>query len=326
MPSSRPTVLALTLGDDDLASTRVRIGVPLHSLQDRGIETARVSARIRTWPIEFVAKVGVSRPSVTVIQKTVPPAWLSSVIARLSKRLVFECDDAIHLGYDLNPEDGARTSSRLRTLLPLCDRVIVSNARLGRDFVELGAPADMVCVFPGPAPTVAQRSPVTDRRGVIWLGSPSTFKYVESIVYPALELLPDDIQLTALGCSWDRDKGRVAERQWTMDRQAEGLGACHVGVAPQTSDEWSLRKAFYKVLEYLSAAVIPVVPDQEAIQTLLGEDVHTLAVTADNDTPVAWASAINQGLCRVVDDRWIAARDRVFEKWSADRLGEVLLG
>lgn len=323
MRNSSRRILALTLGNDDLASSRVRTTAALKAIQTRGWQPTRIRATSPTWPAQFLASLIFTRPAVTVVQKVVPPTWYSKIVASLSMRLVFECDDAIHLGYSQDQDEALDISRRLRVLLPLCDCVVVSNSVLRDDLQELGARETVI--FPGPAPNVSANRDSEPHR-VLWLGSPSTLDNVQSIVYPAFELLPPTYELVVVGASQDSRLGRVAEHPWSRDLQAEALADASIGVAPQAQDEWSLRKAFYKVLEYLAANVVPVVPDQPAIRTLLGAELDLVAVSTRDDTPEAWAAAILQASHVPVDEQWIKARDLIFERWSVDRLGQVMLG
>jgi glycosyltransferase involved in cell wall biosynthesis len=141
-----------------------------------------------------------------------------------------------------------------------------------------------------------------------------------------LDLLPPAIELTVVGSTRDFDATRITERMWSYDVQAPTLKQARVGVAPQSQDEWSLRKAFYKVLEYLAADIIPVVPAYPAVRALLGDELELVAVTAEDESPTAWAAAIVQAFSVPIDERWTAARDRIFARWSAGRLARVMLG
>lgn len=322
VPNSGKRILALTLGEDRIASSRVRVGTPLKTLTLEGWRTERITATSASWPARFLAKLVVFHPAVTIIQKVVPPAWFCRGVALLSRRLVFECDDAIQLGDKFDPDSARTITERLRALLPLCDCVTVSNSVLGEDFRKLGA--RRVIVFPGPAPAVMEQDR-EERGGILWLGSPSTLTNVQSVVYPALDMLPFEIALTVIGADRDFDSDRIVERVWSMELQQAALARASIGVAPQAQDEWSLRKAFYKVLEYLAAGVVPVVPSHPAINTLLGEELEVVAVMAGDDAPATWAVAIERAMDVVVDDSWIAARDRIFTRWSAHRLGRVML-
>lgn len=316
-------VVALSLGDDQVASSRVRIGAALQAIQADGWTAHRVAATSTAWQLRFLIKLVISRPDVTVVQKVVPPAWFSRLVSSLSRRLVFECDDAVHLGYGGDEKSAATHSRRLRSLLPLCDSVITSNALLAEDLERLGA--RMTTVFPGPSPKALSRT-TTSSGGVLWLGSPSTIENVRKVVYPALRRLPSDVSLMVVGSDKDCTSGRVIERVWSIDRQRLALARSAVGVAPQKQDEWGSRKALFKVLEYLAAGVVPVVPAVAAARTLFGEEIDILATVVREDTPEAWATAIRQALSKEIDEHWISARDRVFERWSAERLGRVMIG
>lgn len=322
MQNSSGRIVALTLGHDRYASSRVRAGAVLASMQQDGWKVTRITTQSSMWPVRLFICLIVLRPPVTFLQKVAPPTLFSMIVRLLSRRLVFECDDAIQLGYESNSIDAQKTSGKLGALLPLCDRVIVSNAVLRNDFHKLGA-RDLV-VFPGPAPSVAALSQEI-RDGVLWLGSPSTVDNVRQIVYPAMKLLDDRIRLTVVGSDQVSNTAQVTENPWSEDLQAASLARARVGLAPQRQDPWSKRKAFYKVLEYLAASVVPVVPAQPAIFTLLGDEIDIVAVIATDDTPCSWAAAIERALAVDVGEEWLAARDRVFSRWSAERLGQVLL-
>lgn len=323
MRRPRRRVLALTLGGDSVASSRVRIAAPLTAMRLNGAKTGRVSAASRVWPATLMVRIIFFRPSVTIVQKVVAPGWFCRVMRGLSRRLVFECDDAIQLGDGADQGTAGVISRRLQVLLPLCDCVTVSNSVLAEDLRKLGA--RRVVVFPGPAPAIDTKRNAC-RRGILWLGSPSTLANVKSVVYPALDLLPPEIELTVIGASRDYDGSRIAERVWSFDRQRRALARASVGVAPQATDQWSRRKAFYKVLEYLAAAVVPVVPPHPALRTLLGDELEIVAVVASDDSAACWATALTRALSMQPNEQWLAARDRIFARWSADRLGQVMLG
>src|SRR5690242_9151063 len=139
MRNSRATIVALTLGPDRYASSRVRAAAPLASIQQRGWTVVRVTTQSSLWPVRLLTCLVSARPRVTYVQKVAPPKIFSNILRFLSRRLVFECDDAIQLGYESDYYNAQQTSDRLRALLPLCDRVIVSNMLLREDFRALGA-------------------------------------------------------------------------------------------------------------------------------------------------------------------------------------------
>lgn len=324
MRSFNRSIVALTVGDDTAASSRIRVGAPMAVLEAEGYAVKRITAQAKVWPMHLLASLLIRRPHVTVIQKVAPPGWYMRVVASLTDRLVFECDDAIQLGSESTAgahSDG--TAERLRILLPLCDRVIVSNSRLAQDFRELGAKS--LTVFPGPAPRALPRHG-SPRSGVVWLGSPSTIDYVRSIVYPAMSLLPPELQISVVGAEYDCQTDRVAEYIWTPATQNRALHSARVGLAPQPATEWSMRKAFFKVLEYIAADVVPVVPAHPAVQTLLGDELTTVAVVAPDDSPSAWSAAIERALQVETDLCWTEARDRVLDRWSPQKLSRVITG
>lgn len=320
-------VLALTLGDDHTASSRVRTGQVLTHLASNGAYTARVTASSKLWPTQLLLRLIFRRFDTIIVQKVIPPTLVTRMIRRLSPYLIFEIDDAIYFGYPGDSIRASRTAMiRTKAMAHAADRIVTSNRVIKQDLSYVGL--EKIFVFPGPAPSNSIiRASIRDTKRILWLGSPSTFANCTASVYPALDALRD-LEMRCVGAPSDalrhlKNDVVVRETVWSLEAQRAELSLAHAGVAPLLDGEWNRRKAAYKVLEYLAAAVIPITCAYPAVVELLGAQLDTLCVVADGTTPSAWASAIERAQRTEVDANWYKARDEVFDRLSVSKFSTM---
>lgn len=318
------TILGLTLADRETASSRIRGHLPLDSMESKGHKILRVIARDRLWPLKLLAFSIFNHPDVIFLQKVMPPAWLLSLLKMNSRRLVFDLDDAIYLGY---PGDSSASKSRLRRRicagLKYFDFVITSNSLIRAD---LKLATEKCAVFPGPSPQVLA-SPDKDpcERVVMWLGSPSTESNVKALLPEIRQALPGQSFLL-VGCLVPLEVPGLRCVPWTPEEEVDALIRSHVGIMPLESSEWNKRKAGYKILEYLRGGVIPVVEEGPILRTLLGREAETLCQVIHGSGSEDWSVGIEKALAKDVDAKWISARDAVFARWSTETFANHVLG
>jgi hypothetical protein len=278
--------LWLALGGRTIASSRVRAFEMSDALnacgnQSRVVPAAGVAGRLRTvWALR-------RRWDVVVLQKLLyGPAMLRLVRWR-SETLIFECDDAIHLGYPGElPSAVSRNRRRLSRLLASVDLVTTSNQLLAE---ELRPRTGKVVWFAGPAP---QRAHATDAREpalLLWLGSPSTTPHLELLGSLPSELRSAGWSCVAVGASRRAEELGWTVVPWTEAIAAQWLGRATVGIMPQRESAWDDRKAAYKVLQYAAAGVVPVASDVLPARALMAEPpLNDLLVSSDSP----WAGVL----------------------------------
>lgn len=318
-------LLALTVGSDRVASSRVRAGTVIEFAGKHGWATQRIQADSRLWPIRLILSLAISPPDILLLQKMVLPRTLNRLLTLLSKEIVLELDDAIYLGYPGASGTADRMMKRTRQTLVIVDRLIVSNQLIADDLAPYFH-AD-ISVFPGPAPVVSSHeNPLEIREKILWLGSPSTIENLRELVYPAAKGLPS-FEFTVVGAPMRAMPfPNVEEIVWDEEAQRRSLRTARLGLMPLLRSAWNDRKASYKVLEYLAHDVIPIGQATDAMIDLLGPELEALMVVVDNQERESWMGAIDASQNLSVDDAWRAARDRVFDSLCVEAYSMKILG
>ena len=268
--------------------------------------------------------VAAGRADVVVVQWLPPPRWLTRLLGRRTRRLVFDFDDAVFLEY---PE-------RAREIVRRAWRVL-AGSHYNLEYAAAINPAASVLV-PSPVPVeryggaAAGSEPASEpnREGPVrigWIGGSSTARYLSILEAPLRGLLAEgrDVELLVAG---HRERVDLLPRVEGLRVTAvpgygpaelpELVDSVDVGVMPLVDAEWERGKCAMKALLHMAAG-------QPVVATPVGEAVHVVrdGVTGYlTDDPAAWQSA----LTRLVDDPALrermgrAGRAVVEERYSTD--------
>ncbi|WP_154096408.1 glycosyltransferase [Microbacterium testaceum] len=320
--------VVFSVGDDRVASSRVRAGSVVRELSRDGWSCHRVSAGSTKAIATTIANAFFGKDLV-VVQKLTPSLIAGWLIRRRARRLAYEIDDAIYLGY---PGDSTRISQkrarRLFRFLKHVDVLVTSNELIANDLRDKLRPGTPVHIAPGPAPSIPTlvEPEAGPRSSVLWLGSPSTYPLVSPYL-SAIGAAAADLGLTfvVVGAPDSVTSASASISAWSPEAAQESLSNARLGVMPMTWDAWSRRKAAYKILEYLANGVIPVAEDSPAIRTLLGEERHELGVFYAHAETVDWTEVFQRALHVDVDEAWKRTRRRVFDRWSEQRFAMLFV-
>ena len=236
---------------------------------------------------------------------------MMSLVRLRAATLVFECDDALHLGYPGEARRAARrTRRKVQRVLKKVDVVTTSNPLLAS---ELKPSSGRVLWYPGPSPA-PEPFGAPAGEGPFWLGSPSTAPHLWELGSLADELSLDGWACVAVGAAeGDAPPGwRVVG--WSPAEAERWLRAAAVGVMPQRSTAWDDRKAAYKVLQYAAAGAVPVASDVVPARVLLEQPpLQELLVGAAS----AWRPVIESA--QATPERWRPALAALVEHHSVDR-------
>jgi glycosyltransferase involved in cell wall biosynthesis len=227
---------------------------------------------LRTWERRLLLRAA----DVVVLHQIKLSAMEARLFASLSRRRVFDVDDAIYVRKPRRLGDAADDSAwRKRKFAATCRWVDVVAA--GNDVLAgvARASARAVAILPTSIDTaVYQRSTATaaDPPTVVWIGSPENLVYLE-MIRPALARLT--VRHPALKmrviCSRfpDWPEINVERITWSTATEAQALAAAHIGVMPLSDDEWARGKCAFKLLQYMAAALpcvaSPVGANTEAV-------------------------------------------------------------
>jgi glycosyltransferase involved in cell wall biosynthesis len=197
-----------------------------------------------------------------------PPVVEYLVSRVLKKPMVLDLDDATYLRYE-SPTYG-RLAAALKWFgktdeLILWSRMVICGNRAIADYVESkGRPTviiptvvDTDAFRPGDA-RAASGVPVLG-----WIGSHSTFPYLESI-FPALERLAQThpFRLRIVGSGYDdvQIPGVAVEcLPWNLDRESDDFRSLDVGLYPLFESPWSAGKSGFKAIQYMAVGIPYVV-------------------------------------------------------------------
>lgn len=312
-------VLALATYPVEAAATRFRISQFVGPLAERGITlemrpflNARLfGALYRRRDLSRTA-IGLLRSSLRRIKDVVdarkvdavfvqreamlfgPPVVEYLIAQALSKPMVLDLDDATYVPYT-SPTYG-RLAGLLKWFGKTDDlirwaRVVTCGNRGIADYVA-GKGTRAIVI-----PTVVDTDrfcpdPARDtRRGAVpiigWIGSHSTYPYLESIL-PALQELartqPFRLRIVGAGRGDIAIPGIDVEcRDWALEREIEDFQSLDVGLYPIVEDEWSVGKSGFKAIQYMAVGV-PYVTSPVGACAEIGEPgvTHLIASSSDD--------------------------------------------
>jgi glycosyltransferase involved in cell wall biosynthesis len=255
---------ALLLGyDPDQPSYRHRMRSLVRPLEGAGwqVRTERFpSGRygLRTWERRRLW----SWADVVVLHQIKLSAIEARLLAALSKRRVFDIDDAIYVRKPRRLGEPADDSMwRRRKFAATCrsvDAVAAGNEVLAG---VAGEAARAVEVLPTSIDTSSYQPGVAGAEGaptLVWIGSPENLIYLE-MIRPALASLTvrhPRLKFRVICSAFPNWPEVNVERvAWSEATEAASLAAAHIGVMPLSDDAWARGKCAFKLLQYMAASL-----------------------------------------------------------------------
>jgi glycosyltransferase involved in cell wall biosynthesis len=227
---------------------------------------------VRTWERRALLRWA----DVVVLHQIKLSAIEARLMAALSRRRIFDVDDAIYVRKPRCLGDPVHDSIwRRRKFQATCRWVDVVAAgndvlagvarRAARDIVILPTSIDTSAYG---AATASQ----ADSPTIAWIGSPENLIYLE-MIRPALARLAarhPTLKMRVICSAFpDWPEIRVERVPWSSQTEAAALAGAHIGVMPLTDDEWARGKCAFKLLQYMAASLpcvaSPVGANTEAV-------------------------------------------------------------
>jgi hypothetical protein len=247
----------------DTPSTRYRVAPFVERLTRDGhhVRTREYSSS----PLPLWAAMREARDAdAVVLQKRLPPAWISRAIRKRAKRLIYDFDDAVYVSRE-DPESSTTRSSRFEAIMAAAHSVVAGNSHLAARARASGA--GDVAVIPTvlePAKYESATPPPHDDVVAGWIGAGGNLHYLEALL-PKLKGLPVRIRVVC-----NRFPPGVEAVPWTEAGEAEAVAGMDIGLAPMPDDEWTRGKCGTRVLQYFAAGVPVVAEDVGAHRDLVG--------------------------------------------------------
>ena len=310
-------VLVLTKYGPLGASSRMRFLQYLPSLQQAGFQVTvqpllsdeLLLSRYKDgayglWPLlrAYAARVRALRAcdqfdAVWIEKEALPwfPAWFERWLLRRTP-YVLDFDDAIFHNYDLHRFAWVRHvyGRRIDSLMAGAQLVVTGNRYLADRAIAAGA--RQVEVLPTVVDLVRypakQRYSIEARPRVVWIGSPSTVKYLLALADPLATLSKwQPFTLRVIGGGVVTLPGVDVEViTWSAETEADAIGVCDVGIMPLRDTPWEQGKCAYKLIQYMACG-LPTVASPIGANRQVVVDAATGFFA---NTPSAWVEKLEQ--------------------------------
>lgn len=308
-------VLFLT-HNPDTPSTRYRVRAFLPHFEKAGhavTVTEYSSSLLSIYPL----MKSVAAADAVVLQKRLPPPWITRAIRRRAKRLIYDFDDAVYLkkGTQGTARKGARVK-RFHSMMENADLVIAGNSHLASIAKDEGAKrTEVIPTVLDPAKYFAAKREPHDDVVLGWIGAGGNMKYLEAL----LPRLPK----ARVRCVCNVFPKGVEAVAWSEATEAASLAGMDIGLAPMPDDEWTRGKCGTRVLQYFAAG-LPVVADRVGVHEDLVEDGVSgyLVKSADE-----WTARVSDLVADPSKRRAFGERGRklVVERYSVEAVARCLI-
>ena len=267
---------------------------------------------------------------VVVVHRELFPHSLNRSIPLFAMRapIVFDFDDAVFLPSQTGWRKHVAAPESTRRLVESSALVFAGNAYLAEYARKFSSRVE---ILPTVVDTDVYRPAVRPPREVPvigWVGSPSTFRYLESLL-PLLDKLARSfrfrLRIIGAGRPLKLENVEVESPPWRKEREEELFNDLDIGVYPLTDDPWARGKCGFKAIQYLACGVASVASPVGVVRDIVVDGVGGLWASSATQ----WTDALVH-LLRTPEDRarlGVAGRLRACESYSlAAATPKVLAG
>ena len=265
------------------------------------------------------------------IEKEALP-WLPYAIENRLLRgapYALDYDDAVFHRYDQHRSAWVRSflGRKLDRLMAGAKLVVAGNDYLAQRALDAGATSVEVIPTVVDLDRYVVAAPVQASGRVpliVWIGSPSTAKYLEPLVGPLGELarrIP--FQLRIVGSRLDIPGVDVECLQWTEESEAKSIAGGDIGIMPLSDSPWERGKCGYKLIQYMAVG-LPVVASPVGVNAaIVGDGISGFLARSAGE----WVQRLeflltDEGLRRKMG---AAGRTRVENEYCVQRLAPRLV-
>lgn len=309
-------ILALTKYDARAASTRQRLLQFIPYLESHGVHIevapllsdeylttfanggqSGLSSMVRAYFHRLRAILRIrSFDAVWVQYETFPylPSVFERIVALFGRPIICDYDDAIFHQYNASKNLLVRAilGTKLAPLLRRASLCICGNVYIQK-YVNQYCPNTVVI------PTIVDTDlyqPLTQNPEVSltvgWIGSPSTWSYVEPLLHEILPCIAEaGAKFRAVGAG-PRALGLpgVEAIDWTEESEVSEVQSFDIGIMPLPDEQWARGKCGYKLIQYMACG-IPVIASPVGVNVDIVADGEN-GFLAQN--PHDWRTALNQ--------------------------------
>jgi glycosyltransferase involved in cell wall biosynthesis len=231
-----------------------------------------------------------SQADVIVLLRKTFPSPIFWLLRKLSKKLIFDFDDAIFCS-----TDGSYSKTRMRRFVATvsnCDYVFAGNEYLANEAEKYNNAVTVI-----PTSVEVEKYNLTCQKDdsvfeLVWIGSQSTKKYIVEII-PSLETAAQTISNLQLKIIADFELNspilNIKNVAWNAHSEALELCKANVGLAPMPENNWTKGKCALKVLQYMAAG-LPVISSPSGVNAYVVENGISGYLATNNQ----WITLLSQ--------------------------------
>lgn len=190
------------------------------------------------------------------------PLWAEGLYKFLGKKLIFDLDDALFITrVNKNHNFKWDKASRVKRIFNKVDLVIAGNTWIRDECIKFGAKSAIHIDVAEKVQFVNINNKIKQPLKVIWLGSPTTSKYLFLIEKP-LKKIQDElgIEINIVGGNPNDIFLFKSKRiNWSIENENKYLSISDIGLMPLAKEDWSRGKCGGKARTYMANGVVPVV-------------------------------------------------------------------
>ncbi len=227
-----------------------------------------------------------------IIEKELFPyffSWFEKILFLLKVKYIVDYDDAIFHNYDLSKNKIIRffLKNKISNVMKYSDCVLAGNHYLADKAEQSGA--RKVVLFPTVIDINRYHSKTFLKKNdpiiIGWIGSPSTFKYMQSLSNVFEELKSKfPIELHIIGATEKlKFKGSTHYFNWSEADEVAMISNFDIGIMPLENTPWELGKCAYKLIQYMGCG-LPVVASSVGMnKEVINNGVNGFLVENNNE-------------------------------------------
>lgn len=228
------------------------------------------------------------------------PCWLERLLLGKTP-YVLDYDDAVFHNYDHHRLKTVRLffSRRLDTLMANASLVVCGNPYLAKRAELAGAKKvvivpTVVDLYRYPLSIQKQSKIVAAVPRIVWIGSPSTTRYLQLLSVPLRALSKQfPFVLRVIGGEVRLPDVQVECFPWSEESEAKLISDCAIGVMPLVDSPWERGKCGYKLIQYMACGLPVVASPVGANVDIVQNNINGFLAEGTNE----WISSLSCLLC-----------------------------
>jgi glycosyltransferase involved in cell wall biosynthesis len=273
----------------------------------RAIQKETLAPKLLLTPFCYLRRMlelaAVSGYDAVVVHRGIFPfPWpaLEKMVIRGRKKVIFDFDDAIHIGH----RDTAATKypwiykfkygPGVNGMLSRCAHVIAGNRTLAEHALQFNSQVSIIPTVVDLEQYAYQTPRIPGELLTIgWVGSRSTSPYlleIESGLDRLSKAHPDKIRYRFYGHPQRKlNLPKFESLPFSLDSEIEDLRAMDIGIMPMPDNDWTRGKCGFKAIQYMALGIPTVTSPVGMATELVQDNVNGFSAR----TPEEWFEALN---------------------------------